>query len=85
MQRPTAMDASLPHAQCPNDRTMQPTEPPAFTGLKKKLWTAADKLRSNLGAALCKHDMVPALRQQMVQRLIAWVKFDFVINGRAFQ
>lgn len=54
------MDASLPHAQCPNDRTMQPTEPPAFTGLKKKLWTAADKLRSNLDAALCKHEMLEA-------------------------
>ena len=34
---------------------MNTTEQQFFTDLEKKLWTAADKLRSNLDAAVYKH------------------------------
>ncbi|WP_342456462.1 type I restriction-modification system subunit M N-terminal domain-containing protein [Pseudomonas sp. ITEM 17296] len=34
---------------------MNPVEQQFFTDLEKKLWTAADKLRSNLDAAVYKH------------------------------
>jgi type I restriction enzyme M protein len=34
---------------------MSPIEQQFFNDLEKKLWTAADKLRSNLDAAVYKH------------------------------
>ena len=34
---------------------MRPIEQQFFNDLEKKLWTAADKLRSNLDAAVYKH------------------------------
>ena len=45
----------LPCAKCLSDRTMKPIEQQFFADLEKKLWTAADKLRSNLDAAVYKH------------------------------
>ncbi|WP_343126110.1 type I restriction-modification system subunit M [Stenotrophomonas maltophilia] len=37
------------------DKNMKPIEQQFFNDLEKKLWTAADKLRSNLDAAVYKH------------------------------
>lgn len=37
------------------DKDMRPIEQQFFNDLEKKLWTAADKLRSNLDAAVYKH------------------------------
>lgn len=43
-----------PKRQC-YDASMNPTEQLFFNDLDKKMWTAADKLRSNLDAAVYKH------------------------------
>jgi len=46
---------------------MKSIEQQFFNDLEKKLWTAADKLRSNLDAAVYKHESPRELRRQISQ------------------
>lgn len=43
------------HQSSTSNKSMNPIEQQFFNDLEKKLWTAADKLRSNLDAAVYKH------------------------------
>lgn len=51
----TRRAGSLGPTEFIRDNTMNPIEQQFFNDLEKKLWTAADKLRSNLDAAVYKH------------------------------
>jgi len=93
--RMTKPNAPKPKAEKPEPKSQEPdptqTEQAFLNELDKKLWTAADKLRSNLDAAVYKHAVLGLvflkyvsdsfeIRQQEVEQMLRDPKSDYFID-----
>ena len=75
---------------------MNPIEQQFFNDLEKKLWTAADKLRSNLDAPVYKHvvlglsflkyvsDTFEEQQKELREQVMTLARLDVVIDGGTF-